>query len=407
MVRVNGRPAQLRERSEPEAPSRLRLAVYTDHLFWREGDALYSDRVFALFAARLASMVERFVFIARVDPRPGRSHYRMPDGIEVQPMPWVADLSRPLDVVSMTLRSLRCFWRVLDDVEVVWLVGSYPVSLVFGVLASLRGKKVVLGVRQDLPRYARGRHPHRRWVHFVADALDAMYRALSRVFGVIVVGPDLARHYARATRLLEISVSMIDDEDIVSEQDALARSYDGELTILSVGRLDPEKNPLLLADVLARLRREDPRWRLVVCGDGPLEGELVDRLRALGVAEHAELRGYLTLDDGLLELYRRSHAFLHVSWTEGLPQVLFEAFAAGLPIVATAVGGVPDGLGDAGLLIRPGDAEQAAVALERVALDQQLREQLIARGLGRARAHTTESETRRVAAFLAEKGSEI
>src|SRR6185436_14790345 len=264
----------------------------------------------------------------------------------VQPMPWVADLSRPLDVVSMTLRSLRCFWRVLDDVEVVWLVGSYPVSLVFGVLASLRGKKVVLGVRQDLPRYARGRHPHRRWVHFVADALDAMYRALSRVFGVIVVGPDLARHYARATRLLEISVSMIDDEDIVSEQDALARSYDGELTILSVGRLDPEKNPLLLADVLARLRRDDPRWRLVVCGDGPLEGELVDRLRALGVAEHAELRGYLTLDDGLLELYRRSHAFLHVSWTEGLPQVLFEAFAAGLPIVATAVGGVPDGLGD-------------------------------------------------------------
>jgi glycosyltransferase involved in cell wall biosynthesis len=87
--------------------------------------------------------------------------------------------------------------------------------------------------------------------------------------------------------------------------------------------------------------------------------------------------------------------------------VLFEAFAGGLPIVATAVGGVPDGLGDAGLLIRPGDAEQAAVALERVALDQQLREQLIARGLGRARAHTTESETRRVAVFLAEKESEV
>lgn len=403
MVRVN-RPAQTRERSEPEAPSGLRLAVYTDHLFWRDGDAVYSDRVFSLFAARLARMVERFVFIARVDPAPGRSHYRMPDGIELQPMFWVRNLSRPLDVLSMTVRSMRRFWRVLDDVEVVWLVGSYPVSLIFAVLASLRGRRVALGVRQDLPSYARRRHPDRRWVHFVADAMDLMYRLLGRAFPVIVVGPDLARHYRHAHRLLEISVSMIDEEDIVGPQDALARSYGDELTILSVGRLDPEKNPLLLADVLARLRREDPRWRLVVCGDGPLEGHLVDRLRALGVAEHAELRGYLTLDDGLLELYRESHAFLHVSWTEGLPQVLFEAFATGLPIVATAVGGVPEGLGDAGLLVPPGDAEAAATALERVARDEGLREQLIGRGLTRAHAHTTEAECRRVAAFLAAPG---
>ena len=215
MVRVNGRPAQTRERREPEAASSLRLAVYTDHLFWRDGDALYSDRVFSLFAARLSTMVERFVFIARVDPVPGRSHYRMPEGIEVQPMPWVANLSRPLDVLSMTVGSLTRFWRVLDDVEVVWLVGSYPVSLVFAGLAFLRGKRVALGVRQDLPRYARGRHPDRRWVHFVADALDAMYRLLARAFPVIVVGPDLAHNYRHARRLLEISVSMIDDEDIV------------------------------------------------------------------------------------------------------------------------------------------------------------------------------------------------
>ena len=399
---MNRQPVEAREgHREPETASGLRLAVYTDHLFWRDGDAFFSDRVFSLFAARIAKLAERFIFIARVDPVAGRSHYRMPDGIEVRPMPWVGSLSRPLDVLTMMVRSLRRFWRVLDEVDTVWLVGSYFVSLVFAVLASMRGKRVVLGIRQDLPNYARGRHPNRRWIHFAADALDAMYRGLARVFPVVVVGPDLARNYRRATRLLEISVSMVDDADIVGPEAALSRSYEGDLTILSVGRLDPEKNPLLLADVLARLRRSDPRWRLVVCGDGPLEDELVSRLHALGVAEHADLRGYLTLDDGLLELYRKSHAFLHVSWTEGLPQVLFEAFAAGLPIVATAVGGVTEGLGDAGLLVRPGDAEAAASALERVVHDETLRKALIERGLARARAHTTESECRRVAAFLA------
>jgi glycosyltransferase involved in cell wall biosynthesis len=399
---MHGRPAQSNEVDPAhQDPRDLRLAVYTDHLFWRDGDALYADRVFAVFLARLAKMVDRFVFVARVDPKPGRSHYRMPDGIQIEPLPWVANLSRPLDVLRLMTRSLRRFWRVLDDVDAVWLVGSYLLSLVFAMLAAARGKKVVLGIRQDLPRYARGRHAGRRWVHLAADALDAMYRALARVFAVVVVGPDLARNYRGASHLLALSVSMIDEDDIVAFEDAAGRSYGGELTILSVGRLDPEKNPLLLADILARLRRTDPRWRLVVCGDGPLEQELAERLRALGVSEHAELRGYVTLEEGLLELYRRSHVFLHVSWTEGLPQVLFEAFAAGLPVVATAVGGVSEGAGDAAVLVPPGNAQVAASALDLVVRDRALRDDLIDKGLACARAHTIESECRRLADFLA------
>ena len=79
-----------------------------------------------------------------------------------------------------------------------------------------------------------------------------------------------------------------------------------------------------------------------------------ERLRELGVADHADLLGYVPIDGGLLDLYRSSHAFLHVSWTEGLPQTLFEAFASGLPVVATAVGGVPAAVGDAALLVEPG-----------------------------------------------------
>ena len=77
--------------------------------------------------------------------------------------------------------------------------------------------------------------------------------------------------------------------------------------------------------------------------------------------------------DGLLDLYRSSHAFLHVSWTEGLPQTLFEAFAAGLPVVATAVGGVPAAVGDAALLVEPGDADPPAAELLRLAGDEALR----------------------------------
>jgi glycosyltransferase involved in cell wall biosynthesis len=268
-------------------------------------------------------------------------------------------------------------------------------------MAAARGKRVALGVRQDLPRYARGRYPGRRSIHLAADALEALYKLLSRFFPIAVVGPELARNFRHAPRLLELSVSLIEESDIVSLDEAIARPYDGQLRVLSVGRLDAEKNPLLLADVFARLRDSGRDFRLVVCGDGPLEDQLRARLETLGVADQAELRGYVSFDDGLLDLYRASHVFLHVSWTEGLPQVLFEAFASGLPMVATAVGGVPEGVDGAGLLVPPGDPDAAAGAVVRLASDQGLRTELVERGIARARAHTIEAECRRLAAFIA------
>ena len=89
-----------------------------------------------------------------------------------------------------------------------------------------------------------------------------------------------------------------------------------------------------------------------------------------------------------------------MSWTEGVPQVLFEAFAAGLPVVATSVGGVTVAAGDAALLVPPGQADPPARELARIGSDPELRRRLVEAGAARVREHTTEAETRRVAEFL-------
>ncbi len=217
---------------------------------------------------------------------------------------------------------------------------------------------------------------------------------------MVAVGPDIASRYRRAPRVLEATISLITASDVKAGAAAAGRSYDSEvLTLLTVGRLDAEKNPLLLADVLALLRVRDPRWRMVVCGEGDLAGALRARLEQLGLSAHCELRGYVPLDGGLLDLYRASHVFLHVSRTEGLPQVLIEAYASGLPSVATAVGGVRS-LGDCSVLVEPGDASAAAAAVEGLVGDEGVRERLIAAGLSRARQATIEVEAARVASFI-------
>ena len=137
-----------------------------------------------------------------------------------------------------------------------------------------------------------------------------------------------------------------------------------------------------------------------MCGEGPLAGALSERLVELGVDDAAQLRGYLPLDGGLRDAYREANVFLHVSRTEGLPQVLFESFAARLPVVATAVGSVPEAGGDAVLLVPPDDSEAAAACVRTLAADEGLRDRLTAAGVARVRRHTMEAELRRTAAFL-------
>jgi len=383
---------------------RVRLLVYTDYVYSRDVDGTVSaERAFARFLDGLAGHMDVAV-IGRLRPEAGRSHYVLSAISAFVALPHYASLARPLSALVAMARSLRIFWRALEDIDAVWVLGPTPLTLAFALLARARRRPAFLGVRQDLPRYVRSRHPGRALLHHVADALEAANVRLARRCPAIVVGHDLAERYRGAPRLLELSVSLIGAKDIVSAQDVAQRSYAGELRILSVGRLETEKNPLLLAEVLNLLRGRDPRYRLVICGEGPLEGALRARLAELQLDRSVELLGYVPLHAGLLEIYRSSHVFLHVSWTEGLPQVLFEAFASGLPVVATNVGGVAAASGGCAVLVAPGDAPAAARAVAAIIADQISRNGLVDAGRRLATGHTVEAEIGRLAAFISSGG---
>jgi glycosyltransferase involved in cell wall biosynthesis len=379
----------------------LRLAVYTDYVYSREGDALFAERAFALFLADLAELLDELVLVGRLSPEPGRTHYRLPRGIELVELPHHPGLLvSPRSTIRALLGSMKPVWDLLPRVDAVWLLGPHPLVPALAALAVLRRRPFAIGVRQNTPLYVRQRHPSSRAAWYVAYLLDGLNLALARRAPTIVVGSELARRYRHARQLLPIVVSLVGEEDIVTLEEALARPYEGELRALSVGRLETEKNPLLLADIAARLSSDGLPWRLEVLGEGPLRGALLTRLEQLDVAVRVELAGYVPLGTELFERYRAAHALLHVSWTEGVPQVLYEAFAAGLPVIATDVGGVAEAVGDAALLIPAGDADAAVRALARISADNELRERLIESGLALVRRHTRGAESERVAAFM-------
>jgi glycosyltransferase involved in cell wall biosynthesis len=380
----------------------MRLLVYDDHLYRRGDGGLWTERTLPGFLAELTGSLDELVLLGRLDVAPPPWNFRLPDDVSFQALPGYGSLSDARAVLAAIVGSVRVFDRALRNGDAALLFGPHPLSLAFAALALVRRRPVILGVRQELRRYARSRHPGRRGMHLAADALEWSWRTLARRLPTVVVGPELGRQYGRSRNLLVLHVSLIRESEIAGAGLEQSRAWHGELEILSVGRLDAEKNPLLLADVLARLNDAEPgRWRLTICGTGPLHEALATRLCELGLEHQAILAGYVPAGKELMALYRRSHAFLHISWTEGVPQVLFEAFAAALPVVATSVGGVPAAVrGGAGLLVEPGDAEAPARALERLASEPELRQDLVNAGIERVREHTLESEIARLAEFL-------
>ena len=130
-----------------------------------------------------------------------------------------------------------------------------------------------------------------------------------------------------------------------------ARGFDAEAFVAgTVGRLDEAKDPLLLAEAFALLRRARPQARLLVVGDGPLGKALGDRLAALGLAEAAVCVG---ARPDVPELLSAMDAFVLPSRHEGFPLALVEALCSGLPcLVADTVARETDVTGRAVFLPR-------------------------------------------------------
>jgi glycosyltransferase involved in cell wall biosynthesis len=377
-----------------------RLAVFCDFSYRRDGDRITAELPFSLFLNALARHFATVTLIGRLDPTGARFPYEM-RGIELQPLPYYASGADLGAVMRALPAAMRRFWAVLARVDVVWVLGpNPPQAIVFALMALMRRKRLVLGVRQQLPRLIRHRHPGRPHVWAAAWVLEHMFRLLGRVSGVVVVGPELAREYRHSRRVHPALISLLSEDDVAAAaQDH--RDYGADtLRLLSVGRLDPEKNPLLMIDILRDALRTDPRWRLEICGDGSLAEALRSRAAELGVGDRLVMHGHIGFGEPLWELYRASHALLHVSMTEGMPQVLLEAFAARLPVVATAVGGVPEMAGGRALLIAPRSARAGAAALQRLLDDPAERARHVSAGVAYVSEHTLEAESTRLAEFL-------
>lgn len=391
----------------------MRLGIYVDDVYrvaQRPGGARLSvDRAFLLFASEVGSRFDGLVLFGRAIESPTSADYVLPEDVELAPLPHYSNLRRLDEVARSLAGTVRGMWRGLGRIDCIWIFGPHPFALLLTALAAMRRKRIVLGVRMDSVRYYRARFPSRRWLPALIPivTIDAAFRGLARLVPTTVVGSDLAHRYGgNGRRVMTMIVSLVPAATVAAR--APRRDWGGTIELLTVGRIDPEKNPQLIVEVLRRLEHDEPgRFRLTWAGRGDLEEDVRAMAAALGVERQLRLAGYVQFGPQLLDLYRSCHGFVHVSVTEGVPQVLIEALAAGTPVIATDVGGVASLLegGSAGRIVPPNDAAALAAAIHALVQDAEARESMVARGLELARTLSLEEQAARVARFLASNGA--
>lgn len=176
----------------------------------------------------------------------------------------------------------------------------------------------------------------------------------------------------------------------------------GPLRVLCVGRLVPDKGQLLLLEAVAELHGRGVSVELSLVGDGPDADALRAGAARLGIADAVTFLGSRSPAE-VASLYRSADVFCLPSFAEGLPVVLMEAMAAGLPVVTTRIAGVSELVEDGvtGAVVSAGRVDLLTGALERLAADPQLRVQWGSEGRERVRReYDIDTSARRLTRLL-------
>jgi glycosyltransferase involved in cell wall biosynthesis len=194
---------------------------------------------------------------------------------------------------------------------------------------------------------------------------------------IAALSPLLAQHcQARLSHANEVSVLPITTEDLRNGHRA-TRELRTNVTVGFAARIEHLKGPVTLLEAFARASKSCKELRLVIAGTGSLAPQLMERALALGVSSQCEFVGVYTKPEERKAFMERLDIFALPSLTEGTPNTIVEAMSHGVPVVASAVGGIPDVIDLAtGILCRPGDVGALAEALTRLTRNRALRLQM-------------------------------
>jgi glycosyltransferase involved in cell wall biosynthesis len=298
------------------------ILIFSDFIYEREGNSFYTDDSYLIFLNQVGSHFTEKTYLGRNgrDELKEKSFKVSLDDANFVELPFYSSLKKLHCLnISKLFQLIRNIHRAIKKSDVLWIAWPHPISLLILLLQIGRGKRVVLNVRCDL-----------------AKLVKIRYKGLFRFFALRFIG--------FGNTLLSL---FFEDVLVLTTGTELKEMYAKivPINLLSVGRLEPEKGIEYLLEAIPLIRERCP-VNLCVIGDGKNKEELTSLTKKLGIADAVKFHGFIPFGEELLHHYKRSDIFVLPSLSEGLPRVVNEVRAFGLPIVSTDIGGLKSELTD-------------------------------------------------------------
>jgi len=222
-------------------------------------------------------------------------------------------------------------------------------------------------------------------LRFYAALDKRILRWFDMTVGVSQEVVDELRRYLPPERIAKIDngIDIAKFSVPISKHEAKARlDLDDRRLVGFVGRLSQDKAVSSLLRAVKLLEGQAIRVDVLIVGDGDQREALRSEADALGIGEHVHFLGQR---HDTPQLYAAMDVFVLPSLKEAFPMVVLEAMTAGVPVIATRVGDIPRILGDGGVLVNPGSAEQLSAALNHLFANEAATRQMALVGFQRAR----------------------
>ena len=277
-------------------------------------------------------------------------------GVKVHELPMGGDLDLPL--VWRLLRLIR-----KERPDLLHLHSRRGADILGGLAARLSGTRVVVSRRVDNPesRFVV------RWKYRLYDRVITISQGIAEV--LLSEGlPEEKLVCVRSAVDFQAYQTACDDQRFRQAFDL----EESDLVLAMVAQLIPRKGHRVMLQAMLRLQETIPRVKLLIFGRGPLQQELAQSIREMGLQEQVNLVGFYEDLPSILPCF---DLLAHPALMEGLGIALLQAASAGLPVVAVNAGGMPEAVEDGvtGRLVEAGSVDELTAALEQLLADKELR----------------------------------
>jgi len=332
---------------------------FTEGVYYKNGiGKIYSSDIFITFFQKL-NLNKEITALGRLSKQAFSPKYQLNKDIKFVNISYYESIrSLIITLPFYILRNAKKIILFIQTIDLLFVSASGPISILLLWLMEIKRKRVFLFIRQDTRELIKAKYHNSFIPKLIANWIESSIEKIitkNNNMTIFTFGDAIFSRYSKiSNHVIPIADSRFENSQIISPIE-LSPNKESCMNLLYVGRLAIGKGLEFLIETLYESPTKE--FKLTIIGDGDINSDLICLVKELNLVEKVVFKGYVPFGEELLKEYSSNDVLILPSFSEGLPQVVLEAMARGVIVVATRVGGLPNLIkdGENGFLFEPGD----------------------------------------------------